>query len=338
MEISLKEVIKEYENGASLEEISAKAHESISMIKSRILVHGGRKGQEILLKELKKEIPIIETLIQEYQQRNTIEQLSEKYHESKDKIFRAIKQYQVIINKNNLMGNVQSPKKIRNDLQIEKIIQGYRNGDTWAKLEIDNNASATAIRKRVYKYIEENGNQIEEERNNAIKQRKMQKQIPINEIKNKRKQGYTLESIGNEYNLSETTIRNRLRKEKLQNENIKKEENIQAIINLNMIINYFRVGYNLDKVQKFAEEQGYKINESDIETARKIENGELKVASEASIAEIIKKYGYSYEKLVEIGKKKGYVITFESYISVKMYNDIKKQKEISKKTLEGEEK
>lgn len=361
MEIPLKEVIKEYEKGVPLKEISRKMTTSISMLKSELLRYKGKKGKEILLKELRKENPMINIIIEEYQKGKKVEQLSERYGITKERIYHLIGQYQMITNETILVGNKQGSGNARDDLQIEKIIEGYRNGDPWSKLENDNNASATAIRKRIDRYIEEKGNQIVEERENEINQRKIRTQSQINEIKNRREQGEPFESIASDYNVSATTIQKRLREYRLQteqvdlnehnenveteqanpngdNENVKTEENSPEIINLNMIINYFRLGYNLDKVQKFAEKKGYHINESDIETARKIENGELKVASEASIAKIIKKYEYSYEKLVKIGKQKGYVITFESYVSGKTYINIKNQEERSKKSLEGEEK
>lgn len=361
MEIPLKQVIEEYERGVSLKEISTKTHKSISMMKSRMLMYGGKKGEEILLKELRKENSMIDIIIEEYQKGEKVEQLSERYGITEQRIYHLIRQYQMITNETILVGNKQGSGNARDDLQIEKIIEGYRNGEPWSKLENDNNASATAIRKRVNRYIEENGDQIVEERENAIKQRNMRTQSQINEIKNRREQGETYESIASNCNVSATTIRKRLIEARLQteqvnlngynenveteqvdfykhNENVETKEDSPKVINLNMIINYFRLGYNFDKIQKFAEKKGYHINESDIEIARKIENGELKVASEVSIAEIIKKYEYSYEELVKIGKQKGYVITFESYISGKMYIDIKNREERSKKSLEGEEK
>lgn len=340
----IKEIIKEYENGTSLEEIAKNSRLPIQIIKSELLEHGGEKGKEILLKELEKKYPMIKAMIQDYQEGKKVKQLSEQYYLTEYMTREAILQYQMITGRT-------FPEKhrtnYREDLQIDEIIEGFRNGELLSKLANDNDASITAIRNRVDKYIEEHGNQIVEERKNAIEK---QKGANIKKIYYEREVlKHTYAQIEENCHVSITTIKRRLKDYKAQieerkntkgnNENDKNnkiEENNHEIIDLPIIIKYFRFGYSLAKVQKLAKENGYPINESDIETARKIENGELKVATEESIANIIEKYGYSYEELTEIGKEKGYVILKECYASAKVHKNIQNQ-EKNKKSLEGEE-
>lgn len=334
MKIPLEHVIKEYKNGTSLKNISTEIRIPIRIIKSELLQYGGKKGQEILLQELEKEFPMIKAMVQDYQERKNVQQLSKQYHLTENMTRNVIRQYQTIV------GEKTSKKyttNYREDLQTDQIIEGFRNGELLSKIANDNDASVTAIRYRIDKYIEEHGNQIEEERKNAIEKIYYEREV----LK------HTYAQIEEKYHVSITTIKKRLKDYKAQiekrkntkanNENDKIEENNYEIIDLPIIIKYFRFGYSLDKVQKFAKENGHPIKESDIETARKIENGELKVATEESIANIIEKYGYSYEELTEIGKKKGYVILKEFYASAKVHKNIQ-NKEKNKKSLEGEEK
>lgn len=341
MEISVEQVIKEYENGTSLEEISKKIYKSIHMIKSELLLYGGKKGKKILLQELEKGFPMIKAMAQDYKKGKKVEQLSKQYNLTENKIREAIQQYKMIT------GETFSEKHItqyREDLQIDKIIEGYRKGETWSKLAKDNDASIDAIRNRVNQYIEKYGNQIEEERKKAIQEKKQQGlnqyriQLPIEEIWYEHKVlKCSYAKIAEKYHVSSMAIRRRVKDYKAQKEEQKEynadkenDEIKENKIDLPIIIKHFKSGYSLDEVQKIAEKSGYQINESDIEIARKIEKGELKVVTEASIEKIIEKYGYSYEELVEIGKKKGYVVLEDRYISAKA--------NINNKNKEGEEK
>lgn len=349
MKIPLEQVIKEYKNGTSLKNISTEIRIPIRIIKSELLQYGGKRGQEILMQELEKEFPMIKAMVQDYQERKNVQQLSKQYHLTENMTRNVIRQYQTIV------GEKTSKKyttNYREDLQTDQIIEEFRNGELLSKIANDNDASVTAIRYRVDNYIEEHGNQIVEERKNAIEKQQGSNPyrilLPIEKIYYEREVlKHTYAQIEEKYHVSITTIKKRLKDYKAQiekrkntkanNENDKIEENNYEIIDLPIIIKYFRFGYSLDKVQKFAKENGHPIKESDIETARKIENGELKVATEESIANIIEKYGYSYEELTEIGKKKGYVILKEFYASAKVHKNIQ-NKGKNKKSLEGEEK
>ena len=314
-EIVLKQIIEDYENGTSLKEINKKLHIPIRMIKLDLFEYGGKRGKKILLQELEKEFPMIKEIIEKYNQGKTSKQLSEQYHTHVEKISNAIQQYKMLTGKTLRKNSIRN---YRDDLQIDEIIKEFRKGETLSKIASDQKTSVTAVRNRVNKYIEENGNQIVEERKKAIEERKKAKNYGIpyttGKIKKVCKKGGSYAKIvesNDARNTTTTPIKN-------------------DVIDLSMIVKYFSLGFSFRQVKEYAKKRGYEINERDMETAQKIESGEQKVLSGASIAQIIKKYGYSYEKLTKIAEKKGYVVLESRYISAKA--------KINNRNKEGEEK
>lgn len=346
-EIELKQIIEEYEKGTSLEEIAKKLNLPVRIIKSELLSYGRENGKEILLKELERNYPMIKEMAEDCKQGKTMEQFFERYHIDIEKIYEAIRQYQLITGEKFSIRNKQGYGNSRQDLQVDKIIDQFRKGETLAKIAEEQEASVTAVRSRIQQYIQKHGNEILEEHNKKNKTNKKVKQyrieLPIKEIVKKREQGKSCEELAKCYDVSVPTIRSRIKEYKIQtgkkiSSNIEKKkmeikkskkETKSEIINLSMIVNYFRLGYHLDQIQEFAKEKGWKINKADLEIAQKIERREIKIASKASIEKIIEKYGYSYEELTKIAEKKGYKVLKDRYISAKM--------DINNKNEKGEE-
>lgn len=100
---------------------------------------------------------------------------------------------------------------------------------------------------------------------------------------------------------------------------------------LSMIYQYLQYGYTLERIEQYAETEGYTIDEEDMETVKNIQKGEIKVATEQFIYNIITRIDLSYEELSRMGKSEGYVILKSRY------DNAKKQVERSKKREKGEE-
>lgn len=278
-EIPLKQIIEDYENGQSIEEIKQNRNITLSipMIKSILLEYGGKKGRAILLQELKKEIPMIEEIVVDYQQKKTTQQLSEDYHINTKKISDGIQQYKI------LTGGIFANNHITNyreDIQTEEIIEDYKNGKTLSKIADEQMASVFAIRSRIEHYIEEHGDEIVKQHNrNKNTSKRLEKKLhadtilPIKEIIELRKKGDTFEDIGEDYDIDAETIKQVVRFYYNAHKKYKKLKE-KKIINSSMIEKYNRLGYSLSEIEKFCKENGYEISEEDIKNAQKVERGE----------------------------------------------------------------
>lgn len=277
--IPLKQIIEDYESGQSLEEIKQNRSITLSipMIKSILLEYGAKKGRAILLQELKKEIPRIEEIVVDYQQKKTIQQLSEDYHINTTKINDAIQQYKIITGE--IFANNHTTN-YREDIQTEEIIEDYKNGKTLSKIADEQRASVYAIRRRIEHYIEEDGDEIvkQHNRNKNTNNRLGKKlhadmKLPIKEIIELRKKGDTFEDIGKVYNIDAETIKQVVRFYYNAYKKYKKLKE-KKIINSSMIEKYNRLGYSFSEIQEFCKENGYEISEEDIKNVQKVERGE----------------------------------------------------------------
>lgn len=312
-EISWKNVIEDYENGVSLEEIRTRIGIPKRIIKSKLLTLGGERGKAILLKELEKDFPMINEIMKEYKQRKTVKQISEQYKGIN--VSRAIRQYEMITGETFPINNPAIFR--RDDIPKEKVIKDYGNGRIMSDLATEQKVAVSTIKRIVDSYVIEHGDEIVEQ-HDRNKRTYNGIGLPIEEIIERRKDGETFKSIGKDYQVDTETIKQEVK------------SYYSPIVNLSLIIGYFKLGYNLEQIQEFCRKNGHEMKQEDIEIAKKIEKGELKVASEASIIEIIKKYGYSYEELVEVGEKKGYIILEDKYNSAQatiQYSNKNKNKE-----------
>ena len=153
----IEQVIQDYEQGKTISQIAKKYKKSSSMIKVDLLELGGKKGQEILLKELERAsgLPVME-IIEKYKHGKNIEQLKKEYG-AKSKISYIINQYQVITGEKVLGMNNSA---YRDDLDREKIVQEYREGKKESQLADENHVAISTIRRIVTKYADKNGYDI----------------------------------------------------------------------------------------------------------------------------------------------------------------------------------
>lgn len=309
------QIIEEYENGKTLKEINKDLHLPISRVKRKLLEHGGEKGKKILLIELEKEIPMINEMIEHYQQGIILEQLSKQYGMNMIKIDDVIHKYEMLIGKP--LEKIRYKNNRRNDLQEDEIVKEYAAGKTYQELAEGYRTCETTIRNRIIDYVRINGNSIREKHNKNrekfIEERKKiikkdKKGLPIREIAERHQRGEAYQALAKSYQVSINAIKDRI---------TYYETKKGTTIDLSMIVTYFRLGYDLDEIKQIAEEYSCKMDEKEIEIAQRIENGELKVATEESIAKIIKKYEYSYKELAEVGKEKGYIVLENRYNSAK---------------------
>ncbi len=327
----IKEIIEKYDQGKTSKQLSEQYHTHVEKISNAIQQYKMLTGKTLRKNSIRnyRDDLQIDEIIKEFRKGETLSKIASDQKTSVTAVRNRVNKYiqengneiveerkKAIEERNN--NRQKAIHNYRDDLQIDKIIEGFRKGKTWSKIAHEQKASDTTIRNRVNKYIEENGNQIVEERKKAIEERKKAKNYGIpyttGKIKKVCKKGGSYAKIvesNDARNTTTTPIKN-------------------DVIDLSMIVKYFSLGFSFRQVKEYAKKRGYEINERDMETAQKIESGEQKVLSGASIAQIIKKYGYSYEKLTKIAEKKGYVVLESRYISAKA--------KINNRNKEGEEK
>ena len=293
----VEQIILEYESGKTLGEIAKENNVSISKLKSILMDEGGLKGKEIMQKELNQKYKItlpIEDIVEDYKKRKDCKKIAEDYNVSEWVIYSRIKDYELLTGENVLRS--YNKEQYRDDVPEDIIGEEYRKGNTtYPKLAKKYNVAASTIKRRIDSY----------------------------EIKNPRK-----ENRNDIQKKTEDDVTDKFNKKMKENgsEKAKRKTNMP----LSMIYNYLKYGYDLKKIEQYAQELGYTIDKKDIETFQKMQKGELKVVTEASIEKIIEKYGYSYEELAQIAEKKGYVVFEDRYISAKA--------NINNKNKEGEEK
>ena len=132
-EIDLKQIKEEYEKGISLEEIAKKLNLPVRIIKSELLAYGRENGKEILLKELERKYPMIKEMVEDCKQGKTIKQFFERYQIDIEKIYEGIRLYQLITGEKFTIRNKHGSGNIREDLQVDKIIEQFRKGKTLQK-------------------------------------------------------------------------------------------------------------------------------------------------------------------------------------------------------------
>ncbi|MGN1297752.1 MAG: hypothetical protein ACI4VH_04935 [Clostridia bacterium] len=86
---------------------------------------------------------------------------------------------------------------------------------------------------------------------------------------------------------------------------------------LAIICNYLKYGYNLEEIEQYAKMEGYTIDEKDIENAKNIENGKIKIATVQFIYKVIKVIDLSYDELCAMSKSEGYIILKSRYDKAK---------------------
>lgn len=212
-------------------------------------------------------------------------------------------------------------KKYKISLPIKDIVEDYKKRKDCKKIADDYDVSEWVIQSRIKDYEMLTGEKVLRRHN----EEQYRDDVPEDIIGEEYRKGKTTyPELAKKYHTSESTIKRRIDSYEMKengSEKAKRKTNMPR----SMIYNYLKYGYDLKKIEQYAQELGYTIDKKDIETFQKIKKGELKVVTEASIEKIIEKYGYSYEELAQIAEKKGYVVFEDRYISAKA--NINKNKE-----------
>lgn len=203
------------------------------------------------------------------------------------------------------------------DIPTEEIFGKHINGESIKNLASKYGVSESTIRNRIKKY-----------------KASRRKYIPKKEMLKKYMDGESLEDLASEYGVSESTIQNRIKeykansdkkivrktktkKSKLQDviQEYKQEKNATEDANqfdFMTLYNYHRLGFALKQIQDYAKQMGYSIKQEDINKIQKLITGELRIASEESIYNMLK-CGYTYLQIMNKANKEGYLILSDRY-------------------------
>ena len=148
MEIELVyNCIKEIENGKSIDEVAKYNHVKPRILRLYLLQDGGQKGKEIILDEIQSQLPLtIEEISDRVNEGKLLRDIAEECGVSHYKFTELFYRYKAISGQ-----KIQSDNKVkykRTDLDVNKIINEYRNGKSIIQIAEENNTSTTTIRIR----------------------------------------------------------------------------------------------------------------------------------------------------------------------------------------------
>lgn len=322
-DLPISDIVKEYENGKDCKKIANDYGVSPATIHSRIFDYEFLTGEKILRRkhetQYRDDVPEDMISAEYHEGKTTYDKLAKKYHISEWTIKSRVDKYDMRKTVKNNVAN-KSNEKIMN---LSTIYNYLRHGYDLEKIE---------------KYVQSLGYSIDEEDLKTARKIETGELIVANEqfiyeklrrlghnsyerlCKMAEKEGYIIlkdiyyQTITNQEKLrkSKRKIKRKV-KRKGDNDEIKNEK----IMPLSMIYDYLSYGYNLENIEKYAQSLGYTIDGKDIETAKKIQKGELKVATGQYIYMGIQIKRYSYEEMCEIAEKEGYVIFKDRYDKVK---------------------
>lgn len=168
MEIELLyNCIKEIENGKSIDEVAKYNHVKPRILRLYLLQDGGQKGKEIILDEIQSQLPLtIEEISDRVNEGKSLRDIAEECGVSHYKFTELFYRYKAISGQ-----KIQSDNKVkykRTDLDVNKIINEYRNGKSIIQIAEENNTSTTTIRIRIDNYKSTTGEDVDQEHKNEI--------------------------------------------------------------------------------------------------------------------------------------------------------------------------
>ena len=219
--------IKEIEKGKTIDEVAKKNHVKPKVLRSYLLQVGGKKGKDIILNEIQSQLPLlIEGIVNRYQEGENLSDIAIELGMNPNKFKEIVYTYISISGLKMQRDNERKYK--RTDLDENKIIEEYRNGKSIIQIAEENNSSTNAIRRRIDKYKNTTGEDIDQEHKNEL--------IRIRKIKKKAK----------------SDRKRRIEIERIRQQETKKIKLIEEIIR--------KHGYSYEQLLEIANRKGYEFS------------------------------------------------------------------------------
>lgn len=154
----IEQIIKEFNEGKKIKDIAKMRQTTENNIKRQLFELGGEEGREILLQDLEiaSGIPIKQMVLEYEQNKKTIKQISDEYGIGVTKLGETIRRYELITGKKIIV-------KPSSNIDVEEILQKYRNGITAKEIANEIDILPSAVYRTIYQHAKENGNDIQVE-------------------------------------------------------------------------------------------------------------------------------------------------------------------------------
>ena len=295
----LEMIMTQIESGKVLSEIVS-GHNS--KIKRLLFEECGERGRKALILDFERTTPIFK-ILELYNNGFMLEEVDKELGITMGKSTNLIAEYELLTGKN--FRHLYSG--IRYDLDEDEIIEEYRSGKTIEQTAIENECSAMPIQKRINEYMAENGDELKREhdynfellrlsrippKKEEHKEKKKKVRYVVTRIQLDSEEIYlryanekiSLKQLAKEYNVSATTIRNRI-KEYIMEHDIKEEvedskpaKKIKIATRYSILNILSKYNYTYEELSKVALEAGYLVQrdvyDSVIEELNKQRKGE----------------------------------------------------------------
>jgi len=234
--LPIDEIIRKYEEGIAGYKIAKEYDISQSTINLRIKEYYEKIGKgKPDLRNKRKKLPIDE-IIRKYEEGISQCKIAKEYGMSHFVIGTRIKEYYKKTGKEK-----PDPRNKKKELPIDEIIRKYEEGNSQYKIAYEYGVSQSTIELRTRDYYEKTG----KERPN---QRNKRKELQIDEIIRKYEEGISKKELAEEYDVSEVTIR--LRIKEYYKKICKKEPRILKVDTI--IIDYLNKGLTIEEIIEIA--------------------------------------------------------------------------------------
>jgi len=232
---------------------------------------------------MKIELPIDE-IVRKYENGTSIKELGKEYYVSESTIYYRIKKY---YEESKVERKSLKRESTRIELPIDEIVRKYENGISIEDLGKEYWVSFDTVNRRINEYYKEAG--IERPYKSA------RIELPIEEIIKKYENGTNVKNLGKEYNVSESTINNRIKEyyaETKIERPVKKVGKKKIKLPIEEIVKKYENRTSMVKLGKEYSVSGETINSriNEYYEERKIERPNKSTRIELPVEEIVKRY------------------------------------------------
>lgn len=310
--LPIEDIIKKYKLGISQEQLAKEYGVSKTTIGNKIKKYYKENGEEKIEKDFPRIKLPVEEIVKKYEDGTSPLNISKEYNVARTTILNRLNEYYQkegrekpkVKYKNH---NDKERKQInsntrRKQLPIEQIITEYENGEKQAYLAKKYGVSQGTILIRIKEYYEDIGKERPKRRRARVK-------LPIEDIIEKYKSEISQRELAQEYGVSSTTIRNKMKKYYEENGEEKPKKDLTKIkLPIEDIIKKYESGIN---ELTLAEE--YNVAHSTISKRMAKfynENGRKtpRILRNISIIVDYLERGLTIEKIIEIALNKNIII------------------------------
>jgi len=213
IELPIKEIIDKYEHGISEQKLADEYNVAQQTISKRIIEYYKKEKRERpkvkyknRTKSKKIKLPI-EEMIKKYESGISSAELSREYNVSRSTILLKIRDYYKETSKKRIKHKTGQKRK---ELPIDEVIKKYEAGIKIKEMATEYNVSYNVIRTRISDYYKNNGTE-------KPKINLKRKQLPIKQIIKEYENGDKQSYLAKKYDVSLTTISERIREYYLEN-------------------------------------------------------------------------------------------------------------------------